>query len=135
MCVAEGDSLGKDVQPSARWRRDRRPCPMARSTAASRNAPDDDSPLDMSVRSRRATDECSSDSEASSQRGASESDPVIDEHFRRSLGQDYLALFPHSSNGGGGANNKAHNKRPPSPKKLPFDPTEDSSFTPLTGTN
>lgn len=103
---------------------------MARSTAASRNAPDDDSPLDMSVRSRRATDECSSDSESSSQRAASESDPVIDEHFRRSLGQDYLALFPHSSNGGGG--NKAQ-KRPPSPKKLPFDPTEDSNFTPLTG--
>lgn len=24
----------------------------------------------------------------------SESDPVIDEHFRRSLGRDYLALFP-----------------------------------------
>jgi hypothetical protein len=67
-------------------------------------------------------------------RGPSESDPVIDEHFRRSLGQDYMALFPHSSNGSGssGSSNKAQ-KRPPSPKKMPFDPTEDSSFTPLTG--
>jgi hypothetical protein len=25
---------------------------------------------------------------------STESDTVIDEHFRRSLGQDYLALFP-----------------------------------------
>ncbi|XP_059485276.1 transcription cofactor vestigial-like protein 4 isoform X2 [Neocloeon triangulifer] len=115
----EGDSLGKDLQPSARWRRDRRPCPISRSVAPTRSAADDDSPLDMSTRSRRRLEP----EERSGQRGPSESDPVIDEHFRRSLGQDYQALFPHSSNA---------QQRPPSPKKTQFDPTEDSSFTPLT---
>ncbi|CAB3361167.1 Hypothetical predicted protein [Cloeon dipterum] len=132
--VAKGDSLGKEVQPSARWRRERRPCPTARAPRPMlANNNDDDSPLDMSTRGRRGSDEAASN--AGQRGGPSDSDPVIDEHFRRSLGQDYLAIFPPSSHAGPAASSAASaalNKRTPSPNKTPFDPSDDATFTPLT---
>ncbi|KAF4517047.1 hypothetical protein B566_EDAN004667 [Ephemera danica] len=92
-------SVGKDVTASARWRRERRPCPLVSSSSNVPNRPiarptprsaqptaaQDMAPLDMSTR-RKETSALTP-----------HSDPVIDEHFRRSLGRDYLALFPSSA--------------------------------------
>ncbi|XP_068081384.1 transcription cofactor vestigial-like protein 4 isoform X2 [Anabrus simplex] len=102
--------------PSGRWRRERR-CRYTPHAAAAAEAVSGDTPLDMSTRSRSARGLPPSYNQTVSAPGyrpparpsvitcappakghrrellSGMCDPVIDEHFRRSLGKDYMSVF------------------------------------------